>query len=187
MSQNTPQVLLIAGSPTSPSRSSALLSYAAAYIHRHGLATSTVSVRDFPAEDLVQAKYDSPVFEDFRAKIAAASGLIIATPIYKASYTGSLKALLDILPQSSLRGKTILPLATGGSPGHLLAIDFALKPVLAVLGASDIQQGVYVVDSQFEYTTDGFTLEADLQARFDEGLDRLAQTVKSVQTKVLAA
>jgi FMN reductase len=187
MSQNTPQILLISGSPTSPSKSSALLDYASAYIRKQGLATTTASVRDFPAEDLIHAKYDSPAFDGFKERIASASGLIVATPIYKASYTGSLKALLDILPPTSLRGKTILPLATGGSPAHLLAIDYALKPVLAVLGASDIQQGVYVADAQFQYTDGGFTLEQDLQARFEEGLERLVQTVKSVHTKSLAA
>ncbi len=66
------------------------------------------------------------------------SAVVVATPIYKAAYTGGLKALFDILPQSALRGKTVLPLATGGSPAHLLAIDYALKPVLSALGASDL-------------------------------------------------
>ncbi|MFT4177732.1 MAG: NADPH-dependent FMN reductase [Luteolibacter sp.] len=174
------QILLISGSPTAPSKSAALLQYATTYLHSHGLTAETVSVRDFSAEDLIQARFDSPSFEGFKAKIAAASGIIVATPIYKASYTGSLKALLDILPQTALRGKTILPLATGGSPAHLLAIDYALKPVLAVLGASDIQQGVYVTDSQYQVNDDGFTLADDLQTRLDESLARLVLTVKTL-------
>lgn len=174
------KILLISGSPTSPSRSALLLDYAANYLEHQGLEVNSVSVRDFPAEDLIQAKYDSPAFTGFRERLAEVSGLVIATPIYKASYTGSLKALLDILPQTALRGKTILPLATGGSPAHLLAIDYAIKPLLAVLGASDIQQGVYVVDSQFEYTDSGFTLDPELQKRFDESLERLALTVKAL-------
>lgn len=174
------KILLISGSPTAPSRSALLLGYAVDYLTKHGLETTTVSVRDFPAEDLIQAKYDSPAFTGFKEKIAGASALVVATPIYKASYSGSLKALLDILPQSGLRGKTILPLATGGSPAHQLAIDYAIKPLLAVLGASDIQQGVYIVDSQFEYTDGGFKLDPELQQRFDESLERLAITVKAL-------
>jgi FMN reductase len=174
------KILLIAGSPTAPSRSALLLDYAAEALRGRGLEVTSISVRDFPAEDLIQANYDSPAFESFKHALAEAAGLVVATPIYKASYTGSLKALLDILPQGALRGKTILPLATGGSPAHLLAIDYAIKPLLAVLGASDIQQGVYVADSQFEYAGAGFTLEPELQQRFDESLNRLALTVHAL-------
>jgi len=44
--------------------------------------------------------------------------LIIATPIFKASYSGLLKVFLDLLPQFALAGKAILPIATGGSVHH---------------------------------------------------------------------
>lgn len=172
------QVLLISGSPTAPSRSSHLLHYAARVLEEKGLEPILVSVRDFPAEDLIAARYDSPAFSEFQSRVAAAAGLVVATPVYKASYSGSLKALLDILPQTALSGKTILPVATGGSLAHLLAIDYAIKPLLAVLGASDIQQGVYVTDAQFQYAEEGFTLDPELQRRLDDSLERLAVTVK---------
>ena len=61
---------------------------------------------------------------------AAARGLVIATPVYKAAYSGLLKTFLDLLPQFGLREKVILPLVTGGTPAHVLAIDYALRPVL---------------------------------------------------------
>ena len=57
--------------------------------------------------------------------------VIVATPIYKAAYSGLLKVFLDLLPAEALRGKTVLPLASGGSVAHLLALDYALKPVLS--------------------------------------------------------
>ncbi|MDQ0896682.1 NAD(P)H-dependent oxidoreductase [Paenibacillus sp. V4I7] len=62
----------------------------------------------------------------------------------EASYTGVLKAFLDLLPQKGLECKVVLPLAVGGTISHLLAIDYALKPVLSALGARNILQGVYV-------------------------------------------
>jgi len=55
-----------------------------------------------------------------------------------------------LLPQKSLAGKVILPIATGGTLGHLLAINYALKPVLSELGASHILVGVYVLDTQIQ-------------------------------------
>jgi FMN reductase len=112
-------ILLISGSPTSPSKSAALLDYSQKWLQeRSSLETVLVSVRDFPAEDLILAKYDNPAFDGFKQHISSAAGIIVSTPIYKAAYTGSLKALLDILPQNSFRGKTILPIASGGSAGH---------------------------------------------------------------------
>ena len=170
-----PNILLISGSPTEKSKSTLLLEYASKELTRLGATTTTVSVRDFPAEDLIQAKYDSPAFEPFKASVANADAIIITTPIYKASYTGSLKALLDILPQKALARKTIFPLATGGTIAHLLAIEYALNPVLSVLGAGDILQGVFIVDSQFHYTEESFTLDAEIAQRFDEALKLLSE------------
>ena len=48
-----------------------------------------------------------------------------------------------------LRGKTVLAMGTGGSIGHLLALDYALKPVLSALGARHILDVVYAEDAQF--------------------------------------
>jgi len=76
--------------------------------------------------------------------------VIVATPIYKAAYSGLLKAFLDLLPADALRGKTVLPLATGGSAAHLLALEYALKPVLSALGARDILDPVYATDAQLQ-------------------------------------
>lgn len=173
-----PDVLLLSGSPTAKSKSASLLEYAGGLLRAQGLSSSTFSVRDFPAEDLIQARYDSASFNDLKALLEDARALIIGTPIYKASFTGSLKALLDILPQSALRGKTVLPIATGGTLAHLLAIDYSLKPVLAALGATDLRQGVYVVDSQFQYAGNGFVLEDEAQERLDASLRQLAGFVK---------
>jgi FMN reductase len=53
-----------------------------------------------------------------------------------------------LLPQNALKGKTVLPIVSGGAPGHQLVLEYALKPVLSVLGAEHILQGVYVLDKQ---------------------------------------
>ena len=78
----------------------------------------------------------------------------MSTPIYKAAYSGLLKSFLDLLPQDGLRGKVVLPLATGGSSAHLLALDYALKPVLGALGARHILDAVFATDDQFDLGAD---------------------------------
>lgn len=167
------RILLINGSPTPVSRSAALLDHARAALLAQGLEVKTRSSLDYPAEDLVQARYGSAAFSGFIAQVATASGIIVSTPIYKASFSGGLKALLDILPQEALVGKGVLPLASAGTISHLLAIDYALKPVLSVLGAREIEQGVFAVDDQFEKTASGYTLRPELIERLDRNLGYL--------------
>jgi FMN reductase len=173
------EILLISGSPTTPSKSAALLDYSQRWLHdKSPFETALVSVRDFPAEDLILAKYDSPAFDGFKQQASNAIGIIVSTPVYKAAYTGSLKALLDILPQYAFRGKTILPVASGGSLGHLLAIDYAVKPVLSTLGASDILQGVYLIDQQFRTENGQPIIAEDVQQRLDESLTQFVANLE---------
>jgi FMN reductase len=90
-----------------------------------------------------------------------------------------LKALLDLLDQDAFTGKVILPIATGGTLAHLLAIDFAMKPVLAVMGATHILKGIYILSSQIQFEADGtLRLEADIEERLQAGIRALAQAVK---------
>lgn len=56
-------------------------------------------VRDFPAEDLLHARFDSPQIIDLLQHIDNADGLVIATPVYKASFSGALKTSLILLPE----------------------------------------------------------------------------------------
>jgi len=171
-------ILLISGSPSAQSRSGALLQYAVERLNAEGFSTDLVSVRDYPAEDLILGKYDSPSFAETKRLVAEARGLVVGTPVYKAAYTGSLKTLLDILPPQALRNKTVLPIATGGSPAHMLVLDYALKPVLGALGASDILQGVYVIDEQLQLGKGSLFTDVEIRERFHRELNSLTAKVK---------
>ena len=174
------QIVLISGSPSASSKSATLLDYVVQQLSKFGLTSTTISVRDFPAEDLLHAKYDSPAFDTAKKLIAEAAAVVVATPVYKAAYSGALKTFLDILPQYAFRGKTLLPIATGGSPGHLLAIDYAVKPVLSALAATDVLQGVYVVDTQFKTDVSGNPVPSEeIIQRLNESVEQLATNVKA--------
>ena len=142
-------IVALAGSPSANSRSTALLREVLARLPE-GVARSEITLRDLPPAALVRAKANDPAIRVAREQVAAAQLVVIATPIYKASFSGLLKSFLDLLPQDALRGKTVLAMATGGSHAHLLALDYALKPVLAALGARHILDAVYAVDAQFD-------------------------------------
>jgi len=83
-------------------------------------------------------------------RVMAADMFLIATPIFRASFTASLKNLLDLVPLEGLRGKVCGLLSMGASDHHYLAVDSQLRPVLAWFGAHLVPVGVYLQSSQFK-------------------------------------
>lgn len=171
------RVITLAGSPRYPSRSSALLEYA-----RDKLSAADVEVfhwhlQNFSPEDLFYARFDSPALQTLTEQLAHADGVIIATPVYKASFAGALKALLDLLPERALEGKVVLPLATGGTVAHMLAVDYALKPVLNALKAQEILHGVFADDAQVTDYQHKPLFSANLQSRLDGALETFWQAL----------
>ena len=85
---------------------------------------------------------------ELTAQVAAADIAVFASPTYKASYTGLLKAFLDRYGNNGLAGLTAIPVMTGGWPGHLLAVEVHLRPVLVELGATVPARGLYVTEPE---------------------------------------
>ncbi|MFD2973874.1 NADPH-dependent FMN reductase [Peribacillus deserti] len=168
------KVVIISGSPVKDSRLNGILNYATQYLESKDVSYDVVHVRELPAEDLIQAAFDSPEIMKANEKVAASDSVIILTPVYKASYTGVLKTYLDLLPQKGLADKTVLPLVIGGTYGHLLVIDYAINPVLSSLGASNIVKGVFTLDQQIQRTNENtFEIDNDAVQRLQAALERL--------------
>ncbi len=83
------------------------------------------------------------------ADVQSASAVVVASPTYKASYTGLLKLFLDQFAAGSLSGVVAFPLMLGGAWKHALAPDAFLKPVLAELGASCPMPGLFLLDTDY--------------------------------------
>jgi FMN reductase len=167
-------VLLIAGSPSDRSRTAALLEATGQRLESRGVQVKRLRVRDLNPQALLLADFGHPSVLAAQELVAQASVLVIATPVYKAAYSGILKVFLDLLTQTALKGKTVLPLATGGSPHHMLALDYALRPVLQSLGAKQILPGIYATDSQVVVTPEGgYQVDGEIGHRLDEAVDTL--------------
>jgi FMN reductase len=176
------------GSPSVASRSAALLQLAQTRLQGVATQLHTLSLRDLPAEALVQAQFDHPLLQQALHEVAQAQVVLVATPIYKAAYSGLLKAFLDLLPQDGLRDKTVLPLATGGSIAHLLALDYALKPVLSALGARDILDPVFATDPQIpRHPQQGYVPQPEVQDRVQRSLQVLIGRADAYQRQLEAA
>ena len=77
----------------------------------------------------------SPEAAEGVSAVRAADVLVLATPTYKASFTGLLKLLLDTLPAGSLERTVVVPLTVSAGPAHKYLADWQLRPVLGELGA----------------------------------------------------
>ena len=171
----------ISGSPSLRSRSSWLLQLAQTRLEGVASTNETIAVRALDAAALLGADARAASIREAVERVAAADLVVVATPIYKAAYSGLLKLFLDLLPQDALRGKTVLPLATGGSLAHLLALDYALKPVLSALGARDILDGVFATDQQFApHESGAYVPDASLLERVDRALQPLLEAKSAV-------
>ena len=175
-------VLLIAGSPSEKSRSAALLDAVQQRLHARGAHVERLQIRDLSPQALILADFGNRTISHAIGRVAKADVVVVATPVYKAAYSGVLKVFLDLLPQTALQGKTVLPLATGGSPHHMLALDYALRPVLQSLGAKHILSGIYATDAQVALTPEGaYLIDAETGARLDEAVNTLiTETLRPV-------
>lgn len=82
--------------------------------------------------------------------VAASDLVIVASPTYKASYTGVLKCFLDqFAGATGLAGVTVVPLMLGAGPTHALAPELLLKPILVELGATAPTQGLYLNENTY--------------------------------------
>lgn len=148
-------VLVLSGSPSAVSRTSAVARHVADDLAAEGHRVHELLLRELPPGALLAGEASDAAIAAAVRDVIAADALIVATPIYKASYSGLLKVFLDLLPQGALQGKVVLPLATGGTLAHLLAIDYSLRPVLVSLGARHITTGRFVLDTHIDHRSGG--------------------------------
>lgn len=175
-------ILLLAGSPSAPSRSTRLLQYAGVQLAQLGHAVTTLQVRELPAQALLHADFTNAELKQAQTQVRQADAILIATPVYKAAYSGILKTFLDLLPQDGLSGKLVLPLATGGSQSHMLALDYALRPVLSSLSARHVLPSIYATDAQVLWSEEqGLTIAPEIAQRLAIGIENLAASLDAVR------
>ncbi|MGW6456788.1 NADPH-dependent FMN reductase [Streptomyces sp. NPDC055078] len=94
-------------------------------------------------------EWGKPSVEAAVETVSTASLLVVASPTFKATYTGVLKLFLDQIPSNGLDGVVAVPLMLGAGPAHAMAPDLLLKPVLVELGATCPTSGLYLPDRDF--------------------------------------
>jgi FMN reductase len=136
------RVAVVVGNPKPVSRTyEAALTLA----ERLGGADLVIDLADHTGELF---DWSSSTVDELVEEVAASEVVIVASPTYKATYTGLLKVFLDRFPHQGLAGVTAVPLMLGASHAHALAPEHGLRPVLVELGASVPTRGLYVLDAE---------------------------------------
>nr|WP_269329286.1 NAD(P)H-dependent oxidoreductase [Kineosporia babensis] len=90
-------------------------------------------------------EWPEPTLAELNDAVAASDVLVVASPTYKATYTGLLKAFLDRYPSNGLQGVVAVPVMTGAADTHAMATEVNLRPLLVELGATVPSRGLYLV------------------------------------------
>ncbi|WP_424184466.1 NAD(P)H-dependent oxidoreductase [Actinokineospora sp. G85] len=149
--------LIISGSPSPTARPAAVAAHTREALARAGHTCAALCVRDLPTVALLAEDRRDPAIRDALRAVEEADGLVVVSPVYRAAHSGLVKSLLDLLPSGALAGKAVLPLATGGSQGHLVALDFVLRPLLFAVGATKVLPGHFVPDRMITPEAEGGT------------------------------
>lgn len=95
----------------------------------------------------------APAITELTAQVAASRLLVVASPTYKATYTGLLKAFLDRYGSNGLAGVIAVPVMTAAAAEHALAVESYLRPLLVELGATVPTRGMFISEARLPELT----------------------------------
>ncbi|MGO1838099.1 MAG: NADPH-dependent FMN reductase [Candidatus Microbacterium stercoravium] len=128
-------IAVVVGNPQPSSRTALVAEEVASQLAARSGAEVLPTIELAGIADRIFAFPDAEI-DALNDRVASADVVVIASPTYKAAYTGLLKAFLDRYGTGGLAGTTAVPILTIGSPAHTLAVDTTLRPLLVELGAS---------------------------------------------------
>ena len=149
-----------------------------ARLEAQGFTLQSYSVRSFGLEDLVYGRAESETVRRFLHSVQEASALVFATPVYKATYAGTLKLMVDLIAPTALENKALLAITTARLEPHLSQVDESFQRLyrffrgsigLGSLGLSDDQLGA--ADSA------GLILDSPGRFAYEQALERLTGAV----------
>jgi FMN reductase len=168
------KIVGLSGSISRPSRTRVLVDAAVSRAaRRYGREAAVIELSSI-APSIGAASKLADLDHDARSAITLlveADALVLASPVYKGSYGGLFKHLLDLLDPLSLAGKPVLLGATGGGSRHALVIEHQLRPLLGFFEAQTLATGVYASDADIR---DGALVSEALNERLDRAVGQFA-------------
>jgi FMN reductase len=117
----------------------------------------------------------TPRLERLLTELETADALVFASPVYKGSYGGLFKHLIDLLDPNSLLETPVLVAATGGGQRHALVVEHQMRPLFGFFGAATVPLAVYASDAEF---LDGKLVDEAVRARCSMACRQLVHSMK---------
>ncbi|MGK5058487.1 FMN reductase [Janthinobacterium sp. LB2P49] len=146
------RIVAVSGGLQRPSKAAALAEHLMDLIADEVLCEQRLVELGQLAPQLAGAVWRSHLPDTVERELAAveqADILVVATPVFRGSYTGLFKHFFDFIHQDALIDKPVLLAATGGSERHALMIDHQLRPLFSFFQARTLPLGVYATDKDF--------------------------------------
>ena len=146
------RLVAVSGGLQRPSKAAALAEHLMDLIADEVLCEQRLVELGQLAPQLAGATWRSHLPDAVERELAAveqADILVVATPVFRGSYTGLFKHFFDFIHQDALIDKPVLLAATGGSERHALMIDHQLRPLFSFFQARTLPLGVYATDQDF--------------------------------------
>ena len=173
------QVVAVSGSLHAPSKTTALVNEILAALSREvPISAHLIEVNDIGPQfagtlcrDQLPASVEAELL-----RIESADVLVVASPVYRASFTGLFKHLFDFVDQYALVDTPVLLAATGGSDRHALIIEHQFRPLFGFFQALTLPLGVYANDSDFT----GYRVSSlRLHERIDQAVARALPLIRA--------
>ncbi|MFC1421158.1 CE1759 family FMN reductase [Streptacidiphilus cavernicola] len=122
---------------------------------------STIELRDL-MQEIGTATVSGLIGQRLRPaveRLAAANGVIAATPVYKAGVSGLFKSFVDLLDNDLLIAKPVAVTATAGSARHGLVPDEQMRPLFAFMRALVIPTSLFAAPEDWADRTLGTRIE----------------------------
>ena len=136
--------IAVSGGETSTSKTRAL----AEVVLAAAGGSRVIDLSELSAEGLLGRATD-PAVDEAVAAVVAADVLVLASPIYRATVSGPVKAFLDRFATDAFRGKVVVLAATAAAPQHYLALDTSGRALVASLGGTSAPTVVYGTSADF--------------------------------------
>jgi FMN reductase len=171
------KVIGLSGSVNRPSRTTSLVRHILNAVERElGYPARLIELADEAPhifQALTRARLEGRSAEIVRC-VEDADLLIVGTPVYRASYTGALKHLFDLVHHQTFAGKPVLLAATGGTPLHGLVTEHQLRPLFGFLNALTLPTAIYATEADFaDYNLTKATITARINRAVSEAMIQL--------------
>jgi len=168
------EIVLLSASPSASSRSRWV---ARSIVEGAGRPVRAITPVELGAEDVLAAR-ETPSIAAFVGAVREAAAIVLATPVYKASYAGALKAVLDLVPHDALRGTPWLAIATAKAPAHLTPTAHALSELASFFEARVVASPLSFRDDELAREGEGYRPDMSAAERIARARDDLRHALR---------